>query len=75
MTWEELCEKARKFGYCLHEDDLFDGLDGYGKVRYLEKRNGGVSFYEEGGIETNFELFAENRTYEQMYAIMKALED
>lgn len=65
MTWEELVEKAKEFKYlsCETEDDV-----------YLYGVRGNLYFYKDGGIEHEVGGFcATNRTYEQMYQIIKAL--
>lgn len=63
MTWEELCEKAKKLGY--EYDDELEKLT-----------NQFFYFYKNGGkiYNVSFELFARQRTPKQMYQIMKALE-
>lgn len=74
MTWEELCEKAKTLGYSLKEEDVFDGLESYGKYQYLEKKDGSIQLMDFGQIETMSDILAENRTPEQMYQIILALQ-
>ena len=72
MTWEELCEKAKEMG-AVKVDRVF-------KNKYKEKiifRN--VAFYGQGTVhyvngDTICEAFTQDRTPEQMYQIMKALQ-
>ena len=69
MTWEELIEKAKEMGYStsyyLNDDDVEIGYIYCNDYIYLE---------EDGTITTSTEnIVAENRTYDQMYAIMEAL--
>lgn len=74
MTWEELVEKAKTLGYILKERYVFDVSGKCGKFQYLEKNDGSISFMDSGKIETMSDLLAENRTYDQMYQIMLALQ-
>ena len=64
MTWEELVDKAIEMGY----EDYFDfmGMKAIWNIK-------GLSFHSTGRVCYGFILFAENRTYEQMYQIMEAL--
>lgn len=61
MTWEELKEKAKKMGYVqgFWENCITNGL---------------FEFYKSGGIVTLGEEIARHRSYDQMLAIMKALQ-
>lgn len=75
MTWEELCKKTKEMGYRLVYDDgdipYFDGDSSY----YLENQNISLIFFKDGQIEDNCGgIIAENRTPEQMYKIMEALQ-
>lgn len=64
MTWEELCEKAYEMGY----EDYFE-FRGLKAIRNSK----GLIFHSNGRIVHYILTFAENRTYEQMLAIMEAL--
>ena len=72
MTWEEFCEKVKEFG-AVKVDRVF-------KNKYKEKivfRN--VVFYGQGTIhylkgDIICEAFTQDRTPDQMYQIMKALQ-
>lgn len=72
MTWEDLVDKAKELGYVLHKDR--SGI-------YLI--SGDVKFYQEGSICSIYSecggfsvdnFFAWDRTPDQMYQIMLALE-
>ena len=59
MTWEELKEKAKEMGYA-------DNGNYFGDII--------VEFDEDGTIWVEGSKLASNRTYDQMLAIMKALQ-
>lgn len=66
MTWTELCEKAKEMGY---EQDNFLGEALVKEIRYT------MAFYKNGDIECNYDyVIVKNRTPDQMYQIMKALQ-
>ena len=68
MTWEELKEKAKEMGYVEQEDSIT--MEAIGKD--------GVVFYKGGWITVyaghNENDIACGRSYDQMFAIMKALQ-
>lgn len=67
MTWEELCEKAKEMKYSLDYDDHYEMC--------LELDKNGLCFYENGKIKAYMdEVVSENKSIEQMYQIMKALQ-
>lgn len=67
MTWEELCERAKEMGYYYWE---------YPKPNLSSDD---IQFFKDGTVrmyayeDDNYEI-AHNRTPEQMYQIMKALQ-
>ena len=76
MTWKELCKKAKEIGYSLVK-----------KIPYEREQeclvsNVGYAFYRDGTCEFDCDPhnnlcgcpFAENRTFGEMYHIMKGLE-
>lgn len=66
MTWEELKEKAEEMGYFLEgydEDVLY-------QYKPIET---GLHFRQSGKITYGEKVIVENRTFEQMFAIMEAL--
>jgi hypothetical protein len=71
MTWEELKEKAKDMGYI-----YVDNKTG----TYLWNLDKSISFCRNGCIVADSDMiggdvyFGHNRTPDQMYAIMKALE-
>ena len=68
MTWEELCKKAKEMGYW----EFYDDGDG---SYFLRNKKGDLYFCKDGTIDCGgCDILAENRTYEQMLAIMKALQ-
>lgn len=69
MNWEELVEKAKELGY---EVSSFYGNRNQ-KYEYFEKR--GICFNSNGLVETRSDVIVANRTPDQMYNIMLALED
>lgn len=76
MTWEELVEKAKEFGY--HEVHI-DGDIPYFNVdssyRLVDIKNY-ISFIKDGTIESGCGyVISTDRTYEQMYQIMMALHE
>ena len=64
MTWKELVEKAKELGY-EYDDELEKITNQY------------YYFYKIGGeiFNVSFELIAKDRTPDQMYQIMLALEN
>ena len=64
MTWKELVEKAKELGY-EYDDELEKITNQY------------YYFYKIGGeiYNVSFELIAKDRTPDQMYQIMLALEN
>lgn len=64
MTWEELLQKAKQLGI-VNSDDREIYID-----TGLHFNIDGIIYYWSIDDES---VFAENRTYEQMYQIMKAL--
>ena len=64
MTWKELVEKAKELGY-EYDDELEKLTNQY------------YYFYKIGGeiFNVSFELIAKDRTPDQMYQIMLALEN
>lgn len=60
MTWEELCEKAKEMGAF---------VEIFGEFFCM----GDVFFWKNGEVNILGSVIAENRTYEQMLAIMEAL--
>jgi hypothetical protein len=65
MTWEEFCEKAKEMGY----REVYD--DG---CCFLRTNEGDLFFCKDGTIDCGgWEILEDNRTYEQMLAIMEAL--
>ena len=58
MTWEELCKKAKKMGYHIEFDKIYDIL---------------ITFFEDGSIYVEGSFLSSKRTYSQMYKIMEAL--
>jgi effector-binding domain-containing protein len=74
MTWEELKEKAQQLGY-----------QQFGRTTFVTEwiKKDGLIFYESGLFvaesdeedPTNGVYKNSNRTYDQMYQIMLALED
>ena len=76
MTWEELCEKAKKMGYV--EVEKFP----YGKSQMaIVNEDVEIAFYKDGTVECEAyndnccgRPFTKDRTPEQMFAIMKALQ-
>lgn len=60
MTWEELKEKAKDMGAC---------VEIFGEFFCV----GNVFFWENGEVNILGTVIAENRTPDQMYAIMEAL--
>ena len=67
MTWEELKEKAKEMGYFL------EGYDEEVLYQY-EPIETGLFFRQCGTITHSGDVIIENRTPEQMYQIMKALQ-
>lgn len=66
MSWEELCEKAKEMGYILYYDDHYE------MCQELDKN--GLCFFENGKIKTDMgDVISENKSIDQMFAIMKAL--
>lgn len=71
MTWEELCEKAKEMGYYYWE---------YPKPNLA---NDNIQFFKDGTVrvyvyfedDSDYCEIAHNRTPDQMYQIMLALED
>ena len=61
MTWEELKEEAKKMGYEITDTCIYKS--------YI-----GLYFYKDGRISHNYETIAHKRSYDQMLAIMKALQ-
>jgi hypothetical protein len=76
MTWEELVEKAKKLGYecgeMMYNDEPHKYLFYYGNKHYSLAK-----FLDNGDIVTDVacRLVVTNRSYDQMYQIMLALED
>ena len=79
MTWKELCEKAKEIGYDKHFCNMSE-------CEYVEI--GGTSgeeirFYEDGDITLYYKdisfywnrILRNNRTPDQMWQIMQALEE
>ena len=69
LSWEELKEKAKELGFTIssyiNEDEV--------ELEYIYC-NDYIYLEEDGNITTSTEnIVAEDRTYEQMYEIMKAL--
>lgn len=66
MTWEELRQKAKQLGINISDE----------REIYIETglhfNIDGIIYYWSIDAES---VFAENRTYEQMYQIMKALKE
>lgn len=73
MTWEELVKKAKELGYIYSKEN--NPFTGEPAVGVLEKQNGFLYFFEDGAVETSADVLAENRTPDQMYQIMLALEN
>lgn len=69
MTWEELCEKAKKMGYNYCECSPNSIGD---DIQFL--KNGTVLVYVYFEDDSDYYEIAHNRTPEQMYQIMKALQ-
>lgn len=67
MTWEELCEKAKEMGYFL------EGCDEDALYQY-EPIQTGLHFRQSGKITYGDKVIVEDRTPDQMLAIMKALQ-
>lgn len=66
MTWEELCVKATEMGYALYFDDHDEWCQELDKY--------GLRFFEKGKIKTDMDdVVSEDKTPEQMLAIMEAL--
>lgn len=67
MTWEELCEKSKEMGYV---------LEGYNKkaLYQYEPIETGLYFHECGKITYGGKVIIENRTTDQLYQIMEALQ-
>lgn len=78
MTWEELCEKAKEMGCKVYNQiDLITFKIPYSIHKgvehlYFEKDGDVRSVFTEKGCVGSMNL-SQNRTYEQMYQIMKAL--
>lgn len=70
MTWEELKEEAKKMGYSLE----VDYTDSEFLYKYTSEKR--YCFRQEGAIDDGryYGIIAENRTTDQMLAIMKALQ-
>ena len=75
MTWEELKEKAEK----INNLEVMADYDTYFLIS--QQGNYYVKFSENGDISVVYDwdvddlLIAENRTYDQMYQIIKAFSD
>lgn len=75
MTWEELCKKTKEMGYRLVYDEGDIPYFNVDSSYSLENPNISLTFFKDGQIEYNYGgIIAENRTPEQMYKIMKALQ-
>jgi hypothetical protein len=70
MTWKELVEKAEHFGY---------RVENHYSSEYLRKPDVPVSFFDYNdvlfGKNCNEGYIMRDRSYDQMYQIMLALED
>lgn len=77
MTWKEFCEKAKEMGYSLSDEFLSN--------RYIMKSlisESVITFYENGEVKLSFEtnffkvesLICKKMEYDQMLAVMKALQ-
>ncbi len=72
MTWKELVEKSEKIDY----EYIYENSDEDGECEFLRKENGYhcYFFYKDGDVFLD-KFDCENRTPDQMYQIMLALED
>ena len=61
MSWEELCEKAKKLGYQYNKD-----------YNYLYHNDYHVTFYSNGEMFVGCTLVVDDRTPDQIYQIMEA---
>ena len=70
MTWEELKEEAKKMGYSLEVDYTHSEF----LYKYTSEKR--YCFRQEGAIDDGryYGIIAEDRTPDQMLAIMKALQ-
>lgn len=69
MTWKELVEKAKELGYELWDDNIFVYPNLCKNFIHFDAE--GTIYYENGEMVQDL---AYNRTPEQMYQIMLALE-
>lgn len=77
MDWEELKKKAEELGYYeLYDDGDVSYFNGDGSYLLINRdMKYEVHFYKDGVIENGWgDIIAEDRTYEQMYQIMLALQ-
>lgn len=71
MTWEEFVKLSKKYGYKKAEASIFKDFECFDADDICFDKNGTVSVgFEATGVE-----FSRNRTPDQMYQIMLALED
>lgn len=70
MTWDELKEEAKKM-----DTILFGGGKMGEIIAFIDaEKDADIYFYESGRIEVGNMVVARNRTPDQMFAIMKALQ-
>lgn len=68
MTWEELCEKAKEMGYSDYDHPYLNTVE---KDEFVFYKGGWIYIDKKNGNEI---LLSSGRTYDQMLAIMKALQ-